>query len=58
MRNWTILGLEGLSDDWGWSEPYAAADTIRRRQAAGENLTEQDIEKIAQQFGCRVEWEG
>lgn len=58
MRSWTILGLEGLSDDFGCCEPYAAAEEIRRRLAAGEQLTERDIEAIARMFGCRVKWEG
>ncbi len=57
MRKWTIMGFEGLSDDWGWSEPHAAADAIRRRQAAGEELTEQDVEEVARRFHCRVKWE-
>lgn len=57
MRNWTIIGLEGLSDDWGCCEPYTAAEEIRRRLAAGEQLTEQDIEDIARMCGCRVKWE-
>lgn len=57
MRNWTIIGLEGLSDDWGCCEPYTAAEEIRRRLAAGKYLTEQDIEAIARMYGCRVKWE-
>lgn len=57
MRTWTIMGLEGLCDDWGYCDPYSAADTIRRRQAAGENLTEQHIEKIARMYHCCVKWE-
>ena len=57
MRKWTIVGLEGLCDDWGWCEPYSAADEIRRRQAKGEQLTEQEIEDIARKYHCRVEWE-
>lgn len=56
MRNWTIIGLEGFSDDWGCCEPYTAAEEIRRRLAAGEQLTEQDIEAIARMCGCRVKW--
>lgn len=52
-----ILGLEGLSDDFGCCEPYTAAEEIRRRLAAGKQLTEQDIEAIARMYGCRVKWE-
>lgn len=55
MRNWTILGLEGLSDDFGSCEPYTAAEEIRRRLAAGESLAERDIEDIARKYHCRVE---
>lgn len=57
MRSWTILGLEGLSDDFGSCEPYTAAEEIRRRLAAGVQLTEQDVEGIARMYGCRVKWE-
>ena len=57
MRKWTIVGLEGLCDDWGCCEPDAAADAIRRRVAAGEDLAEEDVERIARNFGCRVRWE-
>lgn len=57
MRSWAILGLEGLSDDFGYCEPYTAAEEIRRRLAAGMQLTEQDIEGIARMYGCRVKWE-
>lgn len=57
MRKWTIVGLEGLCDDWGWCEPDAAANAIRLRKAAGEELTEQDVEEIARRFHCRVKWE-
>lgn len=57
MRSWAILGLEGLSDDFGYCEPYTAAEEIRRRLAAGMQLTEQDIEAIARMYGCRVKWE-
>lgn len=57
MRSWTILGLEGLSDDFGCCEPYTAAEEIRRRLAAGVQLTEQDIVGIARMYGCRVKWE-
>lgn len=56
MRSWTILGLEGLSDDFGCCEPYTAAEEIRRRLAAGVQLTEQDVESIARKYHCRVEW--
>lgn len=58
MRKWTIVGLEGLCDDWGFCEPDAAADAIRRRVAAGEDLTEADVDRIARNFNCRVKWEG
>lgn len=58
MRNWMIVGLEGLSDDFGCCEPYTAAEEIRRRLAAGEQLAERDIEAIARMYGCRVKWEG
>lgn len=57
MRKWTILGFEGLSDDFGCCEPYTAAAEIRRRLAAGEQLSEQGIEAIARMYGCRVKWE-
>ena len=56
MRQWTIIGLEGLSDDFGISEPYWAAKVIRSRLVAGQSLSEQDIEDIASKFNCRVEW--
>ena len=57
MRSWTILGLEGLSDESGLCELYTAAEVIRRGLAAGGQLTEQDIEGIARMYGCRVKWE-
>ena len=57
MREWTIVGREGLCDDWGWCEPDAAAAAIRQRQAAGEELTEEDVERIARLCNCRVRWE-
>lgn len=57
MRKWTILGFEGLSDDFGCCEPYTAAAEIRRRGGAGEQLSEQGIEAIARMYGCRVKWE-
>ena len=57
MRQWMIVGLEGLSDDCGISEPYLAAEIIRSRLAAGQNLSERDIEDIAYRFYCRVEWQ-
>lgn len=57
MRKWTILGFEGLSDDFGCCEPYTAAEEIHRRLAAGEQLSEQGIEAIARMYGCRVKWE-
>ena len=58
MRSWTILGMEGLSDDFGCCEPCTAAEEIRRRLAKGETLSEQDIEAVARMYGCRVKWEG
>ena len=57
MRQWTIIGLDGLTDDCGISEPYLTAEIIRSRLAAGQNLTEQDVEDIAYKFFCRVEWQ-
>ena len=57
MRQWTIIGLEGLSDDFGISEPYLAAEVIRSRLAAGQDLSERDIEDIAYKFNCHVEWQ-
>ncbi len=56
MRQWTITGLDGLTDDWGISEPYWATEVIRSRLAAGQSLSERDIEDIAYRFFCRVEW--
>lgn len=56
MRTWTIVGMEGLCDDWGFCEPYTAADIIRKKQAAGE-MTEAEVEAIARRFNCRVVWE-
>ena len=56
MRQWTIIGLDGLTDDWGISEPYWAPEVIRSRLAAGQSLSERDIEDIAYRFFCRVEW--
>lgn len=56
MRQWTIIGLDGLTDDWGISEPYWATEVIRSRLAAGQSLLERDIEDIAYRFFCRVEW--
>ena len=56
MIKGTIVGLEGLSDDWGCCEPDAAGEVIRRRQAKGEDLSEEDVERIARNFGCRVQW--
>lgn len=56
MRQWTIIGLDGLSDDCGISEPSLAAEVIRSRLAAGQTLSEQDMEDIAYRFFCRVEW--
>lgn len=57
MRQWTIIGLDGLTDDWGISEPYWATEVIRSRLAAGQSLSERDIEDIAHKFFCRVEWQ-
>ena len=57
MRKWTIIGLDGLSDDCGISEPSLVAEVIRSRLAAGQTLSEQDIEDIAHRFYCRVEWQ-
>ena len=57
MRQWTIIGLDGLTGDWGISEPYLAAEVIRSRLAAGQTLSDQDIEDIAHRFYCRVEWQ-
>lgn len=57
MRQWTIIGLEGLSDDCGISEPHLVAEVIQSRLAAGQTLSEQDIEDIAHRFYCRVEWQ-
>ena len=56
MRKWTIVGLEGLCDDWGYCEPYNAAEAIRSRQAK-EDLTESEVEEIAKNFNCRVCWD-
>lgn len=56
MRQWTIIGLDGLTDDWGISEPYWATEVIRSRLAAWQSLSERDIEDIAYRFFCRVEW--
>ena len=56
MRQWTIIGLDGLTDDLGISEPYWATEVIRSRLAAGQSLSERDIEDIAYRFFCRVEW--
>lgn len=57
MKQWMIVGLEGLSDDCGISEPSLADEVIRSRLAAGQTLSEQDIEDIAYRFYCRVEWQ-
>lgn len=58
MKCFYIQGLEGLSDDQGCSEPFAADYEISRRLARGDQLTEEDIEQIARMFLCRVVWEG
>lgn len=52
MRQWTITGLDGLTDDWGISEPYWATEVIRSRLAAGQSLSERDIEDIAYRFSA------
>ena len=57
MREWCIVGLDGLCDDYGISEPYWAAEVIRSRLADGQSLTERDIEDVAHKFFCRVEWQ-
>lgn len=57
MRKYSIIGLDGLCDDQGISEPFWAAEVIRFRRAIGEELTERDIEDIAHKFFCRVEWQ-
>lgn len=57
MKQWMIVGLEGLSDDCGISEPSLADEVIQSRLAAGQTLSEQDIEDIAYRFYCRVEWQ-
>lgn len=57
MRKWIIVGFDGLSGDFGLSEPGWAAEEIRSRQTVGENLSERDIEDIAYKHYCRVEWE-
>ena len=57
MRKWTIYGLEGLCDDNGYCEPYTAADEIRRRIALGKEVTEEDVERIARIYHCKVKWE-
>ena len=58
MKCFYIQGLEGLSDDQGCCEPYAANYEISRRLARGEQLTEENIEWIARRYNCRVVWEG
>lgn len=55
-KTWIIHGREGYCGDFGCCEPYAAGEAIRRRQAKGEELTKEDIERIARNFGCWVEW--
>ena len=57
MREWVIIGLGGLSDDFGLSEPSLAAEEVRSRFAAGEQLSERDVENIAYKYHCRVSWE-
>ena len=56
MRKWTICGYEGLCDDWGYSEPYTAAAEIKRRIAQGKEMTEEEVEKIANLHHCYVKW--
>lgn len=56
MREWVITGLEGLSDDFGLSEPSLAAEEVRSRLAAGEQLSERDVEDIAYKYHCFVSW--
>ena len=56
MREWCITGLQDLSDDFGLSEPSLAAEEIRCRSAAGEQLSERDVEDIAYKYHCRVSW--
>lgn len=55
-KTWIIHGREGYCGDFGCCEPDAAGEAIRRRQAKGEVLTKEDIERIARNFGCWVEW--
>lgn len=55
-RKWIIHGREGFSDDWGCCEPWTAGEVIRKRQARGEDLSEADIERIARNYGCWVQW--
>lgn len=56
MRSWIIIGLEGLCDDFGYCEPYTAAEIIRKQQAAGNIQCEADIEAIANRFKCKIKW--
>lgn len=55
MRRYEIYGLEGLCDDWGYSEPYAAGEAIRSLSRKQE-LTEEEVERIARNYHCRVVW--
>lgn len=57
-ETWIIHGREGCCDDFGCCEPYTAGEVIRCRQAKGEELSREEIERIAQNFGCWVEWRG
>lgn len=57
MKKWKIIGQEGLCDDWGYCEPYTAAEIIRRRMIKDPKMTEEEIEKIAQNYNCYVKWE-
>lgn len=52
MRRYEIHGLEGLCDDWGYSEPYAAGEALSRKQ----ELSEEEVERIARNYHCRVVW--
>lgn len=55
MRRYEIHGLEGLCDDNGWCEPYAAGEAIRNLSRK-EELSEEEVERIARNYHCRVVW--
>lgn len=55
MRRYEIWGLEGLCDDCGYCEPYAAGEAIRNLSAKQE-LSEEEVERIARNYHCRVKW--